>query len=344
MKRVPFPKIAIYCLVVALGLTALSRSAQAADTGEADFAKGWDLLKQKHYSEARTALETGLKKNPGNALAHFYLGDACRGLKDWLCAEEHYETSLEADAKSSVAELAKQRLHKSKTWRMLSEGKSILESPNASAEKIKEAKDTLDIAKRIGFDEEQQAVYEQLTSALAPKNNAEKEQVKAEESLALFKSIAGKWKFTDGNATYVASLNSDGALEMVIDQPGPKQELVGLKKGDKYLLDFKVVALDKVRYFLDYVTTVHFRDSPGLLFAMGYMRRIIIHEPLRTEICREVTRAIKTVPTFMAYNRAVETIQLIPLANLRTYSDCSVAIEAAHEIGLGSAVEMVRVQ
>jgi len=31
-------------------------AASAADTGDADFAKGWDLLKAKKYKEARAAL------------------------------------------------------------------------------------------------------------------------------------------------------------------------------------------------------------------------------------------------------------------------------------------------
>lgn len=67
----------------------MSGAASAADNGAAEFAKGWDLLKLKKYQEARAALEAGMKKNPSNALAQFYLADACRGLKDWVCAEEH---------------------------------------------------------------------------------------------------------------------------------------------------------------------------------------------------------------------------------------------------------------
>lgn len=52
--------------------------ALAADNGAAEFAKGWDLLKIKKYQEARAALESRMKKNPSNALAQFYLADACR--------------------------------------------------------------------------------------------------------------------------------------------------------------------------------------------------------------------------------------------------------------------------
>jgi formylglycine-generating enzyme required for sulfatase activity len=138
----------------------------AADKGDAEFAKGWDLLKLKKYQEARAELETGMRKNPSNALAHFYLADACRGLKDWSCAEEHYETSLELDAKSSVAELAKQRGRKAKVWRLLGEAKATIAESKASPEKVQAAKDQLEIANKLGLDDEQEAVHQQLQEKL----------------------------------------------------------------------------------------------------------------------------------------------------------------------------------
>lgn len=153
-------------IVCSLGLLALLMlvpvTTWAADNGEADFAKGWDLLKHKKYKEARAALETGMKKNQSNALAHYYLADACRGLKDWPCAEEHYETSLELDAKSSVAELAKQRGRKAKVWRLLDEAKATIAESKTSPGKVQSAEDQLAIADRLGLDDEQQAVYEEL--------------------------------------------------------------------------------------------------------------------------------------------------------------------------------------
>jgi formylglycine-generating enzyme required for sulfatase activity len=137
-------------------------SVRAAGAGEQEFAKGWDLLKQKQYKEARAELEAGVKKNPSNALANFYLAEACRGLKDWPCAEEHYETSLELDAKSSVADLAKPRLRKAKVWRLLGEAKTMINDSQAPPDKIKQAHDSLDVANKLGLDDEQQAVYQQL--------------------------------------------------------------------------------------------------------------------------------------------------------------------------------------
>jgi formylglycine-generating enzyme required for sulfatase activity len=126
------------------------------------FAAGYDFLKQQKYQEARTAYEGGLQQQPANAMAHFYLGDACRGLKAWACAEEHYETSLELDAKSSVADLAKQRGRKAKIWRLLDEEKQAINAPNVSPDILAQTEDTLDIVNRLGLDEEQQARYRQL--------------------------------------------------------------------------------------------------------------------------------------------------------------------------------------
>src|SRR4029077_12428670 len=77
-------------------------------------------------------------------------------------AEAHYETSLELDAHSSVASLVKQRGRKAKVWRLLDEGKQAISEPNAPPTQIAQAEDTLEIANKLGFDDEQRAVYQQL--------------------------------------------------------------------------------------------------------------------------------------------------------------------------------------
>jgi tetratricopeptide (TPR) repeat protein len=134
----------ILALVALLGLDAYSTMAAApVDQGAKKFAAGYDFLKQQQYQEARTAYEAGLQKNPANALAHFYLGEACRGLKTWACAELHYETSLELDAQSPVAKLAKQWGHKAKVWRLLDEGKQALNASNALPKQLTQAEDAL---------------------------------------------------------------------------------------------------------------------------------------------------------------------------------------------------------
>lgn len=153
----------ILALIVVLGLDVDPAMAAALfDERAKKFTAGYEYLKQQKYQEARTAFEAGLQQYPPNALAHFYLGQACQGLKAWACAEEHYETSLELDAKSSVAALAKSRVRNAKAWRLLEEGKQAITEPTASPQQVAQAEDTLDIANKLGLDDEQRAVYQQL--------------------------------------------------------------------------------------------------------------------------------------------------------------------------------------
>ncbi len=154
------------------------------------FAAGYDFLKQQKYQEARTAYEAGLQQQPANAMAHFYLGDACRGLKAWACAEEHYETSLELDPKSSVAGLAKQRARKAKVWRLLDEGKQAINEPNVSPTMLAQAKDTLDIANKLGLDDEQQARYQQLREKIAAEAQTESREDGGRLSIQ-----TGRWRW-----------------------------------------------------------------------------------------------------------------------------------------------------
>src|SRR5262245_21549782 len=155
-------------------------AATPVDLAARKFAMGYEFLTQHKYQEARTAYEVGLRHNPTNAMAHFYLGEACRGLKAWACAETHYETSLEVDAKSSVASMAKQRERTAKVWRLLNEGKQALNDLNAPPTKIAQAADTLDIANKLGLDEEQQAFYRQLQERIHQRHARSNGQTVAE--------------------------------------------------------------------------------------------------------------------------------------------------------------------
>lgn len=89
------------------------------DKGEQEFAKGWDLLKQEKYAEARAQFEIGLGKNPTNSLGHFYLGEACRGLREWACSEDHYQRSVEIDSNSSTRSSAQERLEEARGYNNL---------------------------------------------------------------------------------------------------------------------------------------------------------------------------------------------------------------------------------
>jgi len=176
-------------------------AAAPVDKGAKEFAKGYDFLKHQKYQEARTAYEAGLQHNPANAMAHFYLGDACRGLKAWACAEEHYETSLELDAKSSVAGLAKQRGRRAKVWRLLDEGKQAITESNAQPNQVAQAADTLDIANKLGLDDEQRAFYQQLREKIQDRYTQSPVKAVSAQHQGRLMEVIPAGAFTMGSAT-----------------------------------------------------------------------------------------------------------------------------------------------
>lgn len=165
-------KMVLLCLLMAPGTVA-----HAASTGDQDFAKGADLLKQKQYAEARAALEAGLMKSPSNAVAHFNLAEACRGLKSWACAEKHYEAAIELDAKAMATGSMEPRIpvpkHKAwqlfddaKVWRLLEEARGLITGGQAQPDKMKQAKKALDNANELGLNDEQQPIFQYLQAKL----------------------------------------------------------------------------------------------------------------------------------------------------------------------------------
>ena len=191
----------ILVLVALLGLDAdPTMAASLFDERAKKFIAGYEFLKQHKYQEARTAFEAGLQQYPANAMAHFYLGDACRGLKAWACAEEHYETSLELDAKSPVADLAKQRGRKAKVWRLLDEGKQAINEPNAPPTKVAQAKDTLDIANKLGLDDEQRALYQQLQEKIQQRHKWSHEKTASAQHLERSMALVPAGEFRMGSS------------------------------------------------------------------------------------------------------------------------------------------------
>ena len=191
----------ILALVALLALDAdSSMAATLFDERAKKFTAGYEFLKQQKYQEARTAFEAGLQESPANAMAHFYLGDACRGLKAWACAEEHYETSLELDAKSSVAGLAKQRGHKAKIWRLLDEGKQAINEPNAAPDMVSQAEDTLDIVNKLGLDDEQQALFQQLQEKIRQRHTGSNGKMAAAPLLDRSMVLVPAGEFTMGSS------------------------------------------------------------------------------------------------------------------------------------------------
>jgi formylglycine-generating enzyme required for sulfatase activity len=192
----------ILLLVALIGLgTDLTMAAAPVNEAAKKFAAGYDFLKQHKFQEARTAYEGALQSNPANAMAHFYLGDTCRGLKDWVCAEAHYETALELNLQSSVADLAKQRARKAKVWRLLDEGRQTINEPIASPKKVAQAMDTLDIANKLGLDDEQQALYQQMHAKLQQRHTQSHEQLATAQDQNWSMSLVPAGEFTMGSTT-----------------------------------------------------------------------------------------------------------------------------------------------
>ena len=81
-----------------------------ADTPQTLFSDGFELLKTGKTKEAAAKFEVGLKADPTNALAHYYLGEAYLALKRDADAKKEFQKSLDLDSASSIADKAKERL------------------------------------------------------------------------------------------------------------------------------------------------------------------------------------------------------------------------------------------
>ncbi|MFO0700704.1 MAG: SUMF1/EgtB/PvdO family nonheme iron enzyme, partial [Nitrospira sp.] len=167
----------LLCLFIASGA-----AVHAAGAGDQEFSKGENLLKNKQYAEARTALESGIQRDPSNIQAHFYLAEACRALEAWICAEEHYEAALDLDTKSgrTTSYLPKTkakvwRLREETTaWRLLHEAKALV-----AGGKMKQAQETLESAHEMGLTTEQQVLHQQLQAKLPRSLSGAKKPVSA---------------------------------------------------------------------------------------------------------------------------------------------------------------------
>lgn len=159
-------RITLLCLFLAPG-----GGTHAVGAEDPDISKGENLLKNKQYVEARTALEAGIQKDPANVEAHVSLAEACRSLEAWACAEEHYETALQLDAKSRTTGMKDLRLHRLEVWRsleevtawrLLNDAKELLSRGKVSPERMRQAGEALDSAYELGLNNDQLALYQQL--------------------------------------------------------------------------------------------------------------------------------------------------------------------------------------
>ncbi len=168
-------------VLICLKLTGHSMPAWAAAPDDQDLANGDRFLKNNQYAEARSALEAGIAKNPSNVQAHFNLAEACRGLKAWACAEDHYEMALDLDAKSRAQGTREARLRKMQVWqsleevtawRLLEEAKDLIINGQIPPDKMKQAEEALDGAKELGLNKDQQAIYQRLSVSVPGRHSS----------------------------------------------------------------------------------------------------------------------------------------------------------------------------
>jgi tetratricopeptide (TPR) repeat protein len=79
-------------------------------SAQAAFSEGFELLKAGRHSEAVLRFESGLKLEPKNATAWFYLGEARLRMGADIAAANAYKKSLELDANGQVSEAARARV------------------------------------------------------------------------------------------------------------------------------------------------------------------------------------------------------------------------------------------
>lgn len=288
--------------------------AWGSNIAEPEFAKGWDLLQQNKYAEARTLLEAGMKNNQSNSLAHFYLGDACRGLKDWVCAEEHYTASLEVDPKSSVADVAKARLRKAKAWRLLGEARRVLEGNDPS--RLSQAEEKLAILKALELDEEQAALHTLLAQKLKGQTAENLAATSASSEMGLRQRLNGLWKFRDGRGVYRITVQDSGEIRMTVERT---VDGVRYNVNDTILQSF---AIDKNRTEL-----LNFHSLPVMklftrdaaFISTGYYKSVAEFAAWEEKSRRgEKARCpleikYRQIMSVLAYIPVLETIRLLPL-------------------------------
>jgi len=102
------PSVGIGAVLITL-LTLFSSFAEAS-TAQQDFSQGFELIRAGRLKAAAAKFEHGLKMEPCNAQAHFYLAETYLGQKQNDAAEAHYQKSLELDPSGPMAQDAKNRL------------------------------------------------------------------------------------------------------------------------------------------------------------------------------------------------------------------------------------------
>lgn len=97
-------------LVWLCALVLLTLGTAWAATAQQHFAEGFEFIKAGKLQQAASKFEAGLKAEPGNAQAHFYLAETYLGLKQNDQAKAHYQKALQLDPFGPAAQDAKDRL------------------------------------------------------------------------------------------------------------------------------------------------------------------------------------------------------------------------------------------
>src|SRR4051794_10057799 len=98
----------VVSLATLLGASPLARAAEA--DAQQLFYDGYELLTRGKAEEAAARFEAGLKLEPTNAQAQFYLGHAYEALGQPERARRAYEAAIAADTKGTVAAQARKML------------------------------------------------------------------------------------------------------------------------------------------------------------------------------------------------------------------------------------------
>jgi len=93
------------------------------------FASGYELLRSGKSHPAAAKFEAGLKLDPNNALAHFYLGESYLALGRNAEAKKQYQKSLQLDPKSEVADDIKGRLAEARARAAKEEALRVTQPP-----------------------------------------------------------------------------------------------------------------------------------------------------------------------------------------------------------------------
>lgn len=91
-------------------ICAMGQIARADEVSDAAFYDAFELLRAQQWDEAITKFEEGLERDPGNATARFYLGEAYYGAKQPDAARSNWQQALEADPNAEWASNASERL------------------------------------------------------------------------------------------------------------------------------------------------------------------------------------------------------------------------------------------